>query len=312
MKDKDENKNVFSVFLTEFIRLSDVIKWSAISFIGFLLGVTTTSLWEYTIPFFVFLITTFCIMSFTFSINNYFDVDSDRKNPRLAEKNAIASEKISKKLAIICMCLFVLISSILSFLYQFQVFLASSIMLFWMWIYSAPPFRLKGRPIIDVIWHFFAFFGIVLWGSIIAGPLQLINWITAISLGAFSCIGQVWNHIVDYAFDKESGTSTFAVKLGLDKANITIKGLIVAHIILLVPLVTLYTLSYFIALFVLVSIILVGLIALRPKKDGFPTKRSFEYFFAVVVGGAVYVSILIYHFCVIYGVNCLKTGFTIF
>jgi len=195
-KTTEKDENVVFVFLNRLIRVKDVIKWCVISFIGFILGISSLSFQNNLIPFFVFIVCTFCIMSFTFSINNYYDVDSDRENPRRMHTNAIASGSISKQNAIVVNIILILAPLIVSFLFKYIVFFYCIIFLFWMWIYSSPPLRLKGRPGLDIVWHFCAFFFIIIWGSVIAGSLNLINFLVAISIGAFSCIGQIWNHIV--------------------------------------------------------------------------------------------------------------------
>jgi hypothetical protein len=43
------------------------------------------------------------------------------------------------------------------------------------------------------------------------------------------------------------------------------------------------------------------LIAIRPKKDAFPEKNSYQYFLAVGLGGAVYICCMIYHLLLITG-----------
>ena len=50
----DEKKNIVLVFLTEFIRLRGVVNWSAISFVGFILGMSSLDLSSYLIPFLIF------------------------------------------------------------------------------------------------------------------------------------------------------------------------------------------------------------------------------------------------------------------
>ena len=55
--------------------------------------------------------------------------------------------------------------------------------------------------------------------------------LTAISIGIFSCIAQVWNHINDYSSDKDSGTMTFAVWVGFDTAKKTLKMIVIIHIL---------------------------------------------------------------------------------
>jgi 4-hydroxybenzoate polyprenyltransferase len=288
------------------MRLDDVIKWSAIAFSGFLLGITTSAIQEIILPMVVFLIATFFITSFCFAINNYFDADSDRENPRRMHHNALASGEISKKTGMSLNILFVVTPLLITYLFKPEIFYFIVLLVVWAAAYSIPPLRLKGRPGIDVIWHFFGFFFIILWGSLFAGSLQLLTWLFAISVGMFSCIGQLWNHFVDYAFDKESGTRTFAVRAGLDTTKKTINFLLAVHLILLLPLLILFSFHYLITLLIAVGCMILGLLLLKPKKDGFPTRKSYEFYLATVVGGSVYVSCLFYHLLSVIGINLIK------
>ena len=58
----------------------------------------------------------------------------------------------------------------------------------------------------------------------------------------------------DYSYDKETGTLTYAVWIGLDRAKVTLKVIVVLHMIFLIPLLLLpmiqvkYLLSSFLAL----------------------------------------------------------------
>lgn len=296
-----QKKSIISVFLTEFIRIENVRAWFAISFGGFILGMSSLDLSSYIIPLLVFLVSTFFVMSFTFAINNYYDADSDRENPRRMHINAIASGKISKQTGVFLNITFIIIPLVVSFLFKFEVFLFCAFLLFLGGAYSVPPLRIKNMPILDIIWHIVGFFSYVIWGSLIAGSMGLINWLVAISIGVWSSVGQVDNHIRDYSFDKDSGTKTFAVWIGLDKAKITIEILTLFHLILLIPLILLYSLSYLITIIIIIVIPILGLLILKPKKDVFPTKRCFIYFFTIVIGGAVYLNCLIYHICFLLG-----------
>ena len=163
-----------------------------------------------------------------------------------------------------------------------------------MWLYSSPPLRFKSRPGLDIIWHFFAFFLIVIWGSLIAGNIGLINWLAAISLGAFSLIGQVENHIYDYSFDKESGTNTLAVMVGLNKTKKILIILVILHIIFLLPLIILYTLSYPLTIVIAIIIAFLGFLFLKYKKEKLTNQEFFIKFSTYMIGGAIYLSCLIY------------------
>jgi 4-hydroxybenzoate polyprenyltransferase len=137
----NKEKSKISVFLKEFIRIKDVIGWSLISFVGFILGISVLSFKTNLIPFSVFIISVLCLTSFTFAINNFFDADSDKENPRRKNINAIASGHISKKTGILIILLLAIIPLIISFFYKIEVFLFSGFLLFFGWSYSAPPFR---------------------------------------------------------------------------------------------------------------------------------------------------------------------------
>jgi 4-hydroxybenzoate polyprenyltransferase len=292
---KMKKENIFSVFFNEFIRIKNVIAWTAIAFIGFILGITNLNLSDNLIPFSVFFISFFFIAALTFAMNNYFDADSDKKNPRRRDINAIASGRISKQNGIILNLIFILISLIVTVLHNFEIFLFCIYLIFLGLAYSVPPIRLKGRPRWDVIWHFFGFFSIVMYGSYVAGNISIFNWLIAISLGVWSSVGQVGNHIADYTFDKESGTKTYAVWIGLDKSKTTINILTLIHLILLIPLILFYSLNYTITIIIVIIFPIIGFLILRPKKGNFPTKRCYTYFFTIVIGGAVYLSCIVYN-----------------
>lgn len=299
---KTKEKNIVFVFLTEFIRINDVTYWFVTSFLGFLLGISMLSFNKYIVPFFVFAISTFLIIAFAAAINNYYDAESDKKNPRRRNINAIASGKISKKTANFIIIIFVIIPLIVSLLYKFEVFLFCVVLLIWMGIYSSPPLRFKGRPGIDLIWHFFAFFFLILWGSYIAGSVELISWLIAFSAGIFSCISQAFNHIFDYSFDKADGTITFAVWLGLDKAKIIAILLTFIHIIALFPIIIFYSISYLVTIIILIGCILLGLFKLKPRLN-FNSIRKYYFIILYYFTLSIYINCLFYHFFLLYGIS---------
>ncbi len=293
-----KKENIVLVFLKEFIRVRGVVNWSAISFIGFILGMSSLDFSSYMVPLLVFIISTFCILSFTFAINNFFDVDSDRENPRKRQINAIASGKISKQTGVFLNITFIVIPLVVSIFYKLEVFLICALILAWMGVYSIPPLRTKGRPGTDVLWHFFGFFLLVMWGSSISGSIEPINFLVAISIGIFSCTAQVWNHILDYSFDKSSGTTTFAVWAGLDIAKTTLKILVIIHMIFLIPLILLYSLNFYSTIALLIGGAIISLLVVRRKKE---ILGSSIYYFPVLFGGVVYLCVVIYHINVLLG-----------
>ncbi|KYK26642.1 hypothetical protein AYK20_03265 [Thermoplasmatales archaeon SG8-52-1] len=311
MKNKNDNKDIVIVIFTKFFRFKDTFKWSLISFIGFIFGITVLSFSKYIVPLLVFIATTFCIMAFTFAINNYYDVKSDKINPRRENINAIASGQISRKTARFLLFFLVIVPLTISIFYRLEIFIFCGFLLFLGWAYSAPPLRTKNMPVIDVIWHFIGFFSYIIWGclvsggSIFQGSIPLITWLIAISIGIFSSIGQVGNHISDYSSDKETGTITFAVWAGLDKAKITINFLTLFHLIVLIPLILLYTIEYYASFLFFIVFAFLGLIILKPRRGTFPSKNCWIFYFSIVIGGAVYLSILIYHIYILLNIPSL-------
>lgn len=240
------------------------------------------------------------MLSFTFAINNYYDVESDRINPKKIHFNAMAGGRISNKAGALAILILVVIALVTVALLSNPGALAFCMLfIFWMWAYSSPPLRLKGRPGVDILWHFIAFVLLVLWGSFIAGSLGASNWLVAISLGVFSCVAQVWNHYNDYAFDKESGIVTYAVSRGLDTTIVTLKIIVILHLILILPLIFLYSLHYVLTIGVFIAGILLGIYVANTKRKALGSSSA--YYFPIVLSFAVYINCIIYHIAVLSG-----------
>jgi 4-hydroxybenzoate polyprenyltransferase len=293
MTDPQEKKNGgISTFFTGFIRIRGVINWFAISFFGFLLGINSLDITSYLIPLFIFVVCTFFILAFTFAINNYYDIDTDKENPRRAHLNAMASGKISKQTGMLFNLIFIIIPLVLSLFYTREVFVFCAVLIFWMWIYSAPPLRLKGRAGLDILWHFIAFLALVLWGSYLAGSVSTMNILFAVSLGIFGCFAQIDNHIHDYPFDKASGSRTFAVWIGIHKAEVALKSTFIIYLVFLLPLIVLFSFYSALTILIVCGGIIVSVFLIKIKKS--PLAPSL-YYAINYFGGSVYLSCLIYH-----------------
>jgi 4-hydroxybenzoate polyprenyltransferase len=107
------------------------------------------------------------------------------------------------------------------------------------------------------------------------------------------------NHIGDYESDKESGTKTYAVSKGLEKARILLKINGFVHMILLVPLILLYSFSYVYTIFILFLGVVFGLYVMKSKKSS--PNFSF-YYFLFVFSLAVYGSCVIYNISILLGI----------
>ena len=288
----EKKKPSIRMFFTGFIRIRGVMNWSAISFFGFLLGITVLDFTSIMVLFFFFAVLTFFILAFTFAINNYYDIDTDKENPRRAHLNMMASGNLSKHTGLTLNLLFVIIPLVISLFYNRLVFVFCAGLIFWMWAYSAPPLRLKGRPGLDILWHFIVFFALILWGAYLAGSISLISVLVAVSFGFFGCFAQIDNHLQDYPFDKASGSKTFAVWIGRQKASVALKISFVLYLIFLIPIIVLFSLFSTLSILVLCGGIGASLILIKMKRStSTPVLYSVINFF----GGAVYLNCLIYH-----------------
>ncbi|VVB62312.1 1,4-dihydroxy-2-naphthoate octaprenyltransferase [uncultured archaeon] len=287
-----KKSSVFFTFFTGFIRIRGVLNWFVISFFGFLLGISSLDITSYIVPLIFFVFSTFFILAFTFAINNYYDIDTDKANPRRAHLNAMASGNLSKQTGLLLNLIFIVIPLVLSLFFTVAVFVFCAFLIFWMWAYSAPPLRLKGRAGLDILWHFIAFLALVLWGSYLAGSVSLINILVAVSFGLFGVFAQIDNHIHDYPFDKASGSKTFAVWLGINKASVALKLSFIIYIVFLIPLIVLFSFSSYLTILIVCGGIIVSVLMIKIKKSALAPSLFYVINF---FGGSVYVSCLIYH-----------------
>ena len=83
------------------------------------------------------------------------------------------------------------------------------------YLYSAHPFRLKARPLTDVISHALMLSGLlVMTGYFAYDANPQLAWLVIIAAILFSAYGQFYNQIDDYEVDKEAGLKNTVVLLG--------------------------------------------------------------------------------------------------
>ncbi|MFX1509561.1 MAG: UbiA family prenyltransferase [Promethearchaeota archaeon] len=154
----------------------------------------------------------YCI--FLYGINDIYDYESDKINPR---KESLLSTRLEPKdHALVKRISFaVVVMLVLSSLITLNLtnILAMLILLFFSYFYSAPPIRFKEKPPFDSISNGIIVYGVTLLGFSFGGtlleyPLKGYFVIACIiGLHAFSTV-------MDYSFDKEVGERTFAVVFG--------------------------------------------------------------------------------------------------
>jgi len=288
-----------SLIFNGVIRIKAVIFWSLIFLLGFSLGLQNLSINKLFYPFIVIIVNSLLFSIFIFTINNYYDIETDKDNPRRKKINAIAQGEVNiafvKILIIFCV---ITTLSISIFFKGYELFLLSLFCLISSWIYSAPPLRLKGKPVIDVFWHFLGFFLFVIYGSYIAGEIKEISLLVAFSAGIFSCIFQICNHILDYDYDKKSKTKTIAVLLGVKKTKKILNLSIIINFLILVILIILFSINHYIPLI----IIIIGLIFSLYLSMSFKKKTVKKF---SVVNFSFFISIFVYISCSVYNILLL-------
>lgn len=155
----------------------------------------------------------FCV--FLYGINDAYDYESDRINPRRKRKSQQPLEpeerKLVKQASAIAFVLLVL-SSVITL--NPTNMLGMFLLLFSSYYYSAPPIRFKERPPLDsVVNGIIYLLGPALLarsygGNILEVPLRVY-------LMALSVMGvHAFSTVMDYTPDKQAGQRTFAVVLG--------------------------------------------------------------------------------------------------
>ncbi|MFH1173617.1 MAG: UbiA family prenyltransferase [archaeon] len=176
------------------------------------------------------------LLSFPFSlimygINDVYDHDADRKNPRKRKADGMLLEKKQHRLVMWTAFFFsalLLLSALLT--NNTENVVAMVICLFVAFAYSAPPLRLKNRPPLDSIANGFYFlgpfalgmsFGTSLWSM----PLKFF----LVTLGVIGI--HAYSTIMDYTADKHAGQRTFSVVFGKRAAAICAMLLLVLIIL---------------------------------------------------------------------------------
>ncbi len=153
-----------------------------------------------------------CIL--LYGINDVYDYESDKINPRKKLIEGIKLEKKNhpfiKKISYIMIGL-LLLSSILTF--NISNIVAMCVLVFIIYYYSAPPIRLKEKPPIDSISNGLIILAVAALGfshgkSILFMPLKA--YFMSLCIAAV----HIYSTLTDYSSDKKVGDKTFAVKFG--------------------------------------------------------------------------------------------------
>jgi 4-hydroxybenzoate polyprenyltransferase len=165
-----------------------------------------------------------------YSLNNIYDVESDAKQLatnkdfarwNLSVKNQVALKNISKgKASLFSISLFCLSTLYFYLAGGLWAVIFSSVIFIVGWAYSAPPLKLKNRFLLDLVIHG------IFWGSflfLMGSSMKRIGSLNSVMphlilIFFASILWEFHNYFEDYHADKETGSLTFVVRLGLRRS----------------------------------------------------------------------------------------------
>ena len=156
-------------------------------------------------------------MSFAFVINDIEDAQDDALDPDKKSRNVISSGILSKtwgsRLAVLACSASLLLYGVSGI----WTLVTGGATLALCYLYSAHPFRLKARPVTDVLSHALMLSGLLMMTGYFAYHHDpQMAWLVLIAASLFSAYGQFYNQVDDYEVDKEAGLSNTVVLLGKD------------------------------------------------------------------------------------------------
>lgn len=174
-------------------------------------------------------------MAFAFMINDVADAPDDMLNPVKTKSNVISQGLLtvnegywlSGTIFVVSLGLFY-VGGWLSFLVGLSTLILS-------FLYSVKPFRLKSRPIVDVLSHVLMLSALlILSGYVIYDASLGWAWLVIIGVTMASAYGQFYNQLDDFDTDKEAGLNNTAMILGKRLTKMVMYGAAALTVICLV------------------------------------------------------------------------------
>jgi len=160
----------------------------------------------------------FCATAYSFVVNNYFDIEIDKKHKGKIQSstNPLAQGTISRKGTLILLGILLLIPLVLAARMSFIGFVFVLLSIFASTLYSVKYIRLKERNELGIITSglMFGFLPILAGATLAGGDLNLPIILVGILFMQLSSIGLLAHQVTDYKEDL-GVTNTFVVKVGL-------------------------------------------------------------------------------------------------
>lgn len=154
-------------------------------------------------------------MSFAFIINNIEDATDDARDPEKGRRNVISTGALRRREGHFIAAVTFAVAFILFAASGSRTLVTGIVTLMLCYFYSAPPLRLKARPITDVFTHALMLSGLLIMAGYFAYDHDpQVAWLVIVAAVLFSAYGQFYNQVDDYDVDKESGLNNTVVLLG--------------------------------------------------------------------------------------------------
>lgn len=207
-----------------------------------------------------FLLATFPLSFAVYFLNDYYDLQYDRANPR---KGGIWGHKLDDEDAAwgwkLCafFALLAAITAVISLNMVHASLIASGMLL--PFAYSAPPIRLKNRPVLDSLSCAGYFFIPFAAGASLGGSLIFLDY-RFLLLALMAASAHALAAVMDYGKDREAGQRTFAVALGPRAPALFACAVFVLNLAFVFPYISPVSFGVFLAA------VLSLLLALRPSE----------------------------------------------
>jgi 4-hydroxybenzoate polyprenyltransferase len=196
-------------YLTTLLKVSRPIGWF-IPPLVFLIGLLYSGARLTPLSILQALLLSFPYCIFLFGINDVYDYESDKLNPRKKSVLDLKYHSLVKRISFVVVLLLILISLVTL---NISNILATVLLIFFSYFYSAPPLRFKERPPFDSFLNGALFFivfsiGFSFGKDVLSIPLK-IYFVAMCVMGIHS-----FSTIMDYSADQKAGHKTFALVFG--------------------------------------------------------------------------------------------------
>jgi 4-hydroxybenzoate polyprenyltransferase len=179
------------------------------------------------------LIANILAMSFAFMINDVEDAPDDARDSQKKARNVISSGILSYTEGIALSASTFGLALGLYALGGWKTFAAGGLTLVLCYLYSAHPFRLKARPIVDVLSHATMLAGLlILSGYLVYDAYPGKAWVMIVAVTLGSAYGQFYNQLEDFTVDKKAGLQNTAMLLGKRLTQLVMITCLIAAVIL--------------------------------------------------------------------------------